>query len=92
MSGNSAEKDVLDPIIVTLRAERERLGLTQTDVAQLVGRKTYQTVHQWERGLNTPTLANLRTWANSLGFDLALTRVTASRGDHQRAGRGRPVA
>jgi len=63
-----------DPIIATLRAERGRLGLTQTDVAQLIGRKTYQTIHQWESGKNTPTLASLRAWANALGYDLALTR------------------
>lgn len=63
-----------EPILDELRAERLRRGLSQRAVARLIGRSTYQTVYQWESGLNNPTLANLRAWADVLGYDVTLTR------------------
>lgn len=65
----------VDPIVSSLRAQRRRLGLTQTEVGQRIGRQTYQTIGQWERGLNPPNLRNLRAWATALGCDLTLTTV-----------------
>lgn len=62
-----------DPIIQTLRAERQRLGLSQTAVGLLLGRKSYGTIYQWEAGVNAPNLDNLRAWANVLGYDVVLT-------------------
>ena len=55
-----SEQTAVDSIVSTLRSERRRRGLSQTDGARLIGRKTYQTLYQWERGINTPSLANLR--------------------------------
>ena len=66
---------VEDPIVVTLRAERERRGLTQQQLGERLGRKTYQSVWQWENGVTSPGLANLREWARALGYDLVLIPV-----------------
>lgn len=68
----------LDPIVAELRAERRRRGLSQTQVGTLIGRRSYQTVWQWESGTNDPGLSSVREWAAALGFDLAL--VPASEG------------
>jgi transcriptional regulator with XRE-family HTH domain len=62
-----------DPILDTLRAERERRGWSQTDLAQRIGRRTYNTPYQWESGSNEPTLSSLREWARALGYDVTLT-------------------
>lgn len=62
-----------DKIIQHLKSKRKSLGLSQTDIANLIGRKTYQTIHQWEKGTNCPNLKNLKDWANALGYDLVLT-------------------
>lgn len=64
----------IDPIVAELRAERRRQGLTQTDVARAIGRATYQTVHQWEKGTNHPKIDNVRAWADALGYEIVLTR------------------
>ena len=66
----------VDPVVAALRDERRRQGMTQTDVARAIGRKTYQTVHQWEKGTNPPSIVNARAWANALGLDLTLTRIS----------------
>jgi len=62
-----------DPILDALRAERERRGWSQTDLAQRIGRSTYQTTYNWESGTNEPTLSSLREWAGVLGYDVTLT-------------------
>jgi transcriptional regulator with XRE-family HTH domain len=62
-----------DPIRAFLRAERERRGLSQDDLAWMINRASYQTIWQWESGANSPTIDNLRQWANALGYDVALT-------------------
>jgi transcriptional regulator with XRE-family HTH domain len=62
-----------DPILDALRAERERRGLSQTELAQMIGRSTYNTPYQWESGINEPTLSSLREWAGALGYDVTLT-------------------
>lgn len=64
-----------DPILDALRAERERRGWSQTDLAQRIGRLTYNTAYQWESGINEPTLSSLREWAGALGFDVTLTAL-----------------
>lgn len=72
--------EAVDPIVVLLREERRRQGLSQTDVAQAIGRKTYQTVHQWERGANQPNIVNVREWARALGFDVTLVPIGGTDG------------
>lgn len=68
-----------DPILDTLRAERERRGWSQTTLAQHIGRATYQTTYNWESGHNEPTLSSLREWAGSLGYDVVLVQRPAER-------------
>jgi transcriptional regulator with XRE-family HTH domain len=55
-----------------LIAERHRLGLTQRQVGEILGRHSYNTVHQWERGVNEPKLSNLLAWVAALGLTLTL--------------------
>jgi transcriptional regulator with XRE-family HTH domain len=47
---------------VGIRQLRERTGLTQADVAKLIGVQT-STVNRWERGHDVPTTANRRRLA-----------------------------
>jgi len=47
---------------VRLRELREATGLSQSDVAKLVG-VTVSTVSRWEQGKNPPTLAHRRKLA-----------------------------
>ncbi len=69
-----------DPIAATLRAERRRRGLSQTDLGRRIGRATYQTIWQWESGANEPTLGNLRAWAAALGYELTVVETAQPAG------------
>jgi len=69
---NVDERKAPDPIINALRLVRKALKLSQQGLAQRLGRKTYQTVWQWESGSTDPTLRNVREWADALGYDLTL--------------------
>lgn len=51
-----------------LREERERLGLTQAGVADLVD-STNRTVHSWEQGVSTPNAHHLAVLRHR-GFDV----------------------
>jgi transcriptional regulator with XRE-family HTH domain len=46
-----------------LKISREKVGLTQADVARSLGYSTAQFVSNWERGLSYPPLKSLRTLA-----------------------------
>ncbi len=61
-----------DPIVQALKAERKRQRLSQQELGERMGRKTYNTVWQWESTTNEPKLSNLREWAAALGLDLTL--------------------
>src|SRR5258708_2158308 len=50
-----------------LRQERERLGLSQRDVAKLIGASSATVIAQWEQGLGQPRLLSLVLLGNSLG-------------------------
>ena len=63
-----------DPIVAALKAERKRQRLTLQRLGEVLGRRTYQTVWQWENGASDLRLSNLRAWADALGFDLTLTK------------------
>ncbi|MGF1617945.1 MAG: helix-turn-helix domain-containing protein [Acidimicrobiia bacterium] len=54
-----------------VRAERERLGLTQTELAERM-ETTQPTIARLEAGGVTPSLDTLRRAANALGLELVV--------------------
>jgi transcriptional regulator with XRE-family HTH domain len=64
----------MDPIIEQLRAARLARGMTLQQIGEAIGRKTYQSVWQWESGVSDLRLTSLRRWADALGYDLTLVR------------------
>ena len=50
-----------------LRQCREQKGLTQPDVAEAIGIKSFQTISRWERGEVFPELENLARLADLYG-------------------------
>ena len=65
----------VDPIILELLHTRVKRGLTQRDLAHLVGIHN-NTIERAERGVGTTTYANVVAWANTLGFTLELRSMT----------------
>lgn len=63
-----------DPILAELRAERIRRGLTLQALGEQIGRRTHQSVWQWERAITNVTLRCLRDWAGALGYDVVLIK------------------
>lgn len=61
-------------IIDQLRVERKRRGLTLQQLGEQLGRKTYQSVWQWENSVADPRFSNLCQWADVLGYEVALIR------------------
>jgi transcriptional regulator with XRE-family HTH domain len=61
-----------------LIVERHRQGLSQQQLGERIGRKTYNTIHQWERGVNEPNLTNFLEWAAGLGQSVALIPAGAA--------------
>lgn len=53
-----------------IRAERERIGLTQEQLGTRVGRE-YRTIHRWEYGARTPNLDDLLLLAAAFEIPLA---------------------
>ena len=62
-----------DPIVEQLRKIRIEKGWSQQQVARRIGRKSCQTIYQWER-VHSVSLSHLREWADALGFDLVLVK------------------
>ena len=60
-------KRCMFPPVDILRAKREAAGLTQRQLADLVG-VTDQTISNIERGVTTPTLDTARALARVLGI------------------------
>lgn len=52
-------------------AAREKMGLTQLDVAQRMGSVSYQSVSQWERGSRNPKIESLERLAEAIGCPLS---------------------
>lgn len=52
-----------------LREERKRLKLKQTDVAYQLGKRTGQSVSNWERGRGVPQVDTLLLMSE-MGFDV----------------------
>lgn len=68
----------LDPLILALIAERERLGLGIRETARRCGMGHMPgRISEWELGHASPTLAGVRKWATGLGLDLALITLRA---------------
>ena len=61
----------IDPLIDELRMARRLAGLSQGELSAKLGRKTSQTVYQWEGGSDV-RLTSLRVWADALGLDIRL--------------------
>ncbi|WP_330236173.1 helix-turn-helix domain-containing protein [Streptomyces sp. NBC_00566] len=53
-----------------IRTERERVGLTQEQLAARVGRE-HRTIHRWEYGTRIPNLEDLLLLAHA--FDIPIT-------------------
>lgn len=60
------------PLARQLRNQRLEAGLTQTDVARLVG-VTTGSISGYENGQRDPSLAVLTRWADALGLKVTLT-------------------
>lgn len=58
-------------VVATLRAERQRQGLSMHALGEIFGASA-SSVHDWEHGVHVPTLTSLRAWAGALGYDVAL--------------------
>ena len=65
-----------------IKASRERLGWSQTDLAEKVGQSDKMAVSKWERGIVLPSAANLDALADALGVsvDYLLGRTADPRG------------
>lgn len=50
-----------------LKELRERKGLTQEQLAEIIGVKDARTIRFWESGTNAPKFANLVALAQALG-------------------------
>jgi transcriptional regulator with XRE-family HTH domain len=71
----SAIRDDAAPLVLELRDERMRRGLTQEALAWDIGVQACQ-LSQWERGLKDPGLRSLMRWCGALG--LAVTAAPAA--------------
>ena len=60
------------PIVVALRAERERRGLHQKDIAAAIG-ASRNAVWGWENASTDIPLDRLIAYAKALGYTLTLT-------------------
>jgi len=64
-----------DGIVAALRAERQRQGLSQGEVARRLSTST-PIVCKWERGTHSPSLHRAVEWAAALGLQVSLSPVT----------------
>lgn len=67
--GNSESKDGMS-FGERLRKARKAAGLTQSDLAEKIGR-TAQNVNQYELGLRSPKIETAQTFANALGVSVS---------------------
>lgn len=65
-------EDTYDAIIEQLKCERLRRGLTMQQLAESIGRKSYQSIWKWESRTQDPGISNLRRWAAALGYRILL--------------------
>lgn len=70
---NGTRQGEAHPLARQLRGERVGAGLTQTDVARLVG-VTTGSISGYENGQREPSLEVLARWASALGFRIVLVQ------------------
>jgi transcriptional regulator with XRE-family HTH domain len=68
--GRSRAQDVDRYIGARIRARRIRLGLTQQQIAELIG-VTYQQAHKYEKGINRVAAGRLYSIAQALGVEIS---------------------
>lgn len=61
----------MNDLIVQLRAERIKQGLTQAELAEAIGVNT-SSLKGWERTYQQPGLSKAQAWAHALGLRLVL--------------------
>ena len=83
--GRSRAQDIDRHVGARMRERRIMLGLTQQQIAELIG-VTYQQAHKYEKGINRVAAGRLYHIAQALGVDVKeLTRTIARiarHGDH----------
>lgn len=65
----------LEALTAPLKAERERRGLSQREVGELMGlapSAAQGTIGRWELGTREPSATNLAAWADALGMALEI--------------------
>jgi transcriptional regulator with XRE-family HTH domain len=67
--GRPPAQDVDRHVGARIRERRVALGLTQQQMAELIG-VTYQQAHKYERGLNRIAVARLHNIAQALGVEV----------------------
>lgn len=68
------------PLVGRLRDLRISAGMSQREVCEIAGLHD-KAVHQWEGGLNIPTVGNFTAALNVLGHDLVIRRTTEAPAD-----------
>jgi transcriptional regulator with XRE-family HTH domain len=68
--GRSRALDVDHYVSLRIRQRRIMLGLTQQQMAELIG-VTYQQAHKYEKGINRIAAGRLYTIAQALGVDVS---------------------
>jgi transcriptional regulator with XRE-family HTH domain len=67
--GRARLQDIDRYVGVRMRERRIMVGLTQQQMAELIG-VTYQQVHKYEKGINRVTAGRLREIAQALGVEV----------------------
>lgn len=65
----------LERLTAPLKAERERRGLSQREVGELMGlapSAAQGAIARWELGTREPSASNLAAWADALGMTLEI--------------------
>lgn len=62
-------------LIFRLAGERRQRGITLEQTARGIGVTSVALAH-WEKLTKSPTLKNLTSWANDLGFEIVLKDKT----------------
>ena len=59
-----------------IRYLRKKNNLSQDDIADLLGYKSYTTIQKWEMGVSEPPIGKLRALASRLGVDIDVLATT----------------
>ena len=74
--GRSRAQDVDRHVGARMRERRIMLGLTQQQMAELIG-VTYQQAHKYEKGINRIAAGRLYNIAQALGVDASIRKRSA---------------